>query len=103
VVHAFAHRFVLRGHQAGRLCAGQPECVFDARSVEVEDLGRGRGRSVGAEYRSGVPPARQHLRAVQCQAHARTDLEACDDAEKELRAAHLAFGFSAGQKRWQHQ
>jgi hypothetical protein len=90
VVHALAHGLVLSGHQAGGLRARQAQRVFEARAVQPEQhAGRGR-RRMGAEHRARMPAARQHLDAVQAQAHARADLEAGDRAQHEAFTRHAA-------------
>jgi len=76
VVHALAHGLVLRRHQAGRLGAGQAERVFEASSVQAQQLAHGRRGRMGAEHRARMPAARQHLHAVQRHADARADLVA---------------------------
>ena len=86
VVHALAHRFVLRGHQTRRLGAGQAECILQLRRRQPAQLARRHRRRVGAEHRSGVPAAVEHLRAVQRVSDPRADLEADDRREQKVGA-----------------
>ena len=86
VVHALAHRFVLRGHQTRRLRAGQAQGILQLGRRQLAQFARSHRRRVGAEYRAGVPATVEHLRAVQRVADARADFEADDRGKEKVRA-----------------
>ena len=88
VVHALAHRLVLRGHQAGRLGAGQAEGVLQLRWLQAAQLARRHRGRVGAKDGSRVPAAVQHLGAVQRVPDPRAHLEAGDRRQQEFGPAY---------------
>ena len=87
VVHPLAHRLVLRSHQSGRLSAREAERVFQPSGGQTAELAGCHCGTVGAEHRSRVPAAIEHLGAVQRVSDPRAHLEAGDGRQQEVGAA----------------
>ena len=90
-MHALDHGAVLRGHQAGRLRAGDAERVHGLLGVEAERARRAGGGREHADGRARVPALADVLLA-HAHADARTDLVAGDRGGQELAARAAAHG-----------
>jgi hypothetical protein len=103
VLHALAHRLELRRHQSTGLGRRESDRVLEVLLVQAEErAGSGRGGRA-SEHRTRVPAPGQHLRAMEREPDARTDLEAADRAEKQVGARGAGGDGQRGEHRRQHE
>ena len=99
-MHALDHGAVLRGHQSGRLRAGDAERVHGLVGGEAQGGGRARRGGKHADGRAGMPALSDMLRA-HAFADARADLVAGDGRTQEIAAAQA--GAQLGDRKQRRQ
>ena len=87
-MHALHHGAVLRRHQAGRLGAGDAECVHGLVGIERKAPRRAGGGGENPDCGAGMPALADMLLA-HAQADARADLVAGDGGSEEIAAGQL--------------
>ena len=104
------HTAELRGHEAARLRAGDPEGVFGRGGIQREELGGRGGGPGGAVHGAAVPATGEHVVAVEGVAGADAGFEADDGGEQEVGAGDFEGGvpramrerFSGGDEGGEH-
>ena len=87
-MHALDHGAVLRGHQAGGLCAGDAERVDGLLRVELEPARRAGGRGEHADRGAGMPALADMLLA-HAFADARPDLVAGQRRDQQFASGEI--------------
>ena len=99
-MHALDHGAVLRGHQAGRLGAGNAERMHDLVGGNAQRRGGARDAGEHPDRGAGVPALADVLRP-HAQADPRADLVAGDGGAQEVAAAHARAQLGDGDERRQ--